>query len=283
MSDLFDFDPPPPLYAVMGNPVAHSKSPEIHQLFAQQASIKIEYQRIQVDVGGFAQAVSNFQASGGQGLNVTLPFKVEAWELCDVCSEDAQSARAVNTLWFDDTSIHGDNTDGQGIVIDITHNLKCPIFGKRVLVLGAGGAVRGVLAQLLTHRPTSVVIANRTVDKAVDLSQQFQPMSQSELEGCGFAEIEGSAVDIVINGTSASLSGVVPPLPRFTVNDGALAYDMVYAEHPTVFMDWATESGFSKTSDGLGMLVEQAAESFYLWHNCRPETQPVIRALRGGK
>ena len=283
MSDLFNFDQPPPLYAVMGNPVAHSRSPEIHQLFAQQLAISIQYQRIQVDVGGFAQAVSNFQASGGQGLNITLPFKVEAWELCDVVSENAQSAGAVNTIWFDDTAIHGDNTDGKGIVTDITLNLKCPIFNKAVLVLGAGGAVRGVLAELLTLRPASVVIANRTVDKAVELSQQFRSKSQSELKGCGLAEVQGLAVDIVINGTSASLSGEVPPLPGFTVNDGALAYDMVYAEQPTAFMDWASELGFNKSSDGLGMLVEQAAESFYLWHHRRPRTQPVIQALRGGQ
>lgn len=280
VSDLFDFDKPPPLYAVMGNPIAHSRSPEIHQLFAEQVSIKIVYQRIQVDVGGFTQAVSNFQASGGQGLNVTVPFKVEAWELCDVCSERAQLAHAANTLWFDGPIIHGDNTDGVGIVNDIDINLQCPISNKHLLVLGAGGAVRGVLGQLLARQPLSIVIANRTVDKAVELSRLFQALSHGELTGCGFEDVKGWDFDIVINGTSASLSNQIPALPTFNINEGALAYDMVYASRPTVFMDWAKELGFSKISDGLGMLVEQAAESFYIWHNHRPLTAPVIQTLR---
>lgn len=280
MSDLFDFDKPPPLYAVMGNPITHSRSPEIHQLFAEQTSIKINYQRIQVDVGGFAQAVSNFQASGGRGLNVTVPFKVEAWELCDVLAEHARSAHAVNTLWFDGTSVHGDNTDGTGIVNDIQNNLDCPISGKRLLVLGAGGAVRGVLGQLLTHRPISVVIANRTVDKAVELSERFRPLSYGLIQGCSFQDVKGLEFDIVINGTSASLSGQLPPLPRFCISNEALAYDIVYSKQPTAFMEWAEGIGFNTISDGLGMLVEQAAESFYIWHNRRPQTQSVIRTLR---
>lgn len=266
----------------MGNPVAHSRSPEIHQMFAAQASIKIAYQRIQVDVGGFAQAVSNFQANGGQGLNITVPFKVEAWELCDVLRERAQTARAVNTLWFDNAAIHGDNTDGTGLANDILSNLQCPICDKRLLLLGAGGAVRGVLGQLLTHRPASVVISNRTVDKAVELVQRFRKLTQCNLRGCGFEEVKGLHVDIVINGTAASLRGEIPPLPPLHINDEALAYDMVYADRPTAFMNWASDLGFNKISDGLGMLVEQAAESFHIWHNVRPQTAPVIRTLRSG-
>ncbi|MDJ0956116.1 MAG: shikimate dehydrogenase [Arenicellales bacterium] len=282
MSDLFDFDQPPPLYAVMGNPVAHSRSPEIHQLFAQQASIKIDYQRLQVDVGGFAQAVSNFQASGGQGLNVTVPFKVEAWELTDTCSERAELARAVNTLWFEANAINGDNTDGVGIVRDINNNLQRPINHTRLLVLGAGGAVRGVLGELLRCQPSQVVVANRTVDKAVELADTFQNHSNAEILGCGFGELEEMHFDIIINGTAASLTGEVPPIPKIHFGDGALAYDMVYSTKPTAFMRWATGTGIPHVSDGLGMLVEQAAESFYIWHGYRPSTEPVIRALRSG-
>ena len=280
MSDLFDFDKPPPLYAVMGNPVTHSRSPEIHQLFAQQAAIKIDYQRIQVDVGGFAQAVSNFQASGGQGLNVTVPFKVEAWELTDTCSERAQLARAVNTLWFETTSVIGDNTDGVGIVRDITNNLQQPITNTRLLVLGAGGAVRGVLGELLNCQPKQIVVANRTVDRAVELAGVFQNHSSIELLGCGFEELAEMHFDIIINGTAASLTGEVPALPQLHFNSDALAYDMVYSTQPTAFMRWATAAGIPNVSDGLGMLVEQAAESFYIWHDHRPNTEPVIKALR---
>ena len=280
MSDLFDFDKPPPLYAVMGNPVAHSRSPQIHQLFAQQASIEIDYQRIQVDVGGFTQAVSNFQASGGQGLNVTVPFKVEAWGLTDTCSERAQLARAVNTLWFEASSINGDNTDGVGIVRDITDNLQLPIKNTRLLVLGAGGAVRGVLGELLNCYPMQVVVANRTVDKAVEIAGAFQNQSGVDLMGCGFAELEEMHFDIIINGTAASLTGEVPSIPKLHYGDHALAYDMVYSTQPTAFMRWAAAAGAPNVSDGLGMLVEQAAESFYIWHNYRPKTKPVIRALR---
>ena len=266
----------------MGNPVAHSRSPEIHQLFAQQASIKIDYQRIQVDVGGFAQAVSNFQASGGQGLNVTVPFKVEAWELADTCSKRAQLARAANTLWFETSSINGDNTDGVGIVRDINDNLHRPIKHTRLLVLGAGGAVRGVLGELLDCHPIQLVVANRTVDKAVELADAFQKHSSVDLLGCGFEELEEMRFDIIINGTAASLSGEVPSIPKLNFGDQALAYDMVYSTQPTAFMRWAAAAGAPNVSDGLGMLVEQAAESFYIWHDYRPKTKPVIRALRGG-
>ena len=278
MSDIFDFDRPPPLYAVMGNPVDHSRSPEIHQSFARQFSIRIDYQRMHVDIGGFPQAVSSFQASGGQGLNVTVPFKVEAWELADELKPRAELARAVNTLWFSSKIIYGDNTDGFGLCRDINDNLGCLISDRRVVVLGAGGAVRGVLGELLAHRPASVVVANRTVDKAVELAQTFR--EHGDIEGCGFPDLEGAGVDVLINGTAASLSGQVPSLPRLDVGDQALAYDMVYADVPTAFMQWAQGMQFSRVSDGLGMLVEQAAESFYIWHEKRPDTGPVIRQLR---
>lgn len=278
MSDLFNFDKPPPLYAVMGNPIAHSRSPEIHQLFARQVSLEIDYRKIQVDVGGFAQAVSGFQASGGQGLNITVPFKLEARQLCDVCSQRAALAGAVNTLWFTGGTIHGDNTDGVGICTDITVNMGLPVSARRLLVLGAGGAVRGVLGELLAHNPEYVVVANRTVDKAVELAQVFK--DHGDVRGCGFDDLKGASFDVVINGTAASLSGEVPALPRVKWGDNALAYDLVYSTAPTAFMTWAIGQGIPRVCDGLGMLVEQAAESFAIWHGIRPETGPVIRALR---
>ena len=277
MSDLFNFDKPPPLYAVMGNPVAHSRSPEIHQSFARQLSLEIDYRKIQVDVGGFPQAVSGFQAVGGRGLNITVPFKLEARQLCDVCSERAVLAGAVNTLWFTGTTIHGDNTDGVGICTDITANIGMLVSARRLLVLGAGGAVRGVLGELLALDPEYVVVANRTVDKAVELARVFR--DHGDVRGCGFDDLKGAGFDIIINGTAASLSGEVPALPRIKWGNDALAYDMVYSSAPTAFMTWAVDQGVPRVSDGMGMLVEQAAESFALWHGVRPETGPVIRAL----
>lgn len=279
MTDIFDFEKPPPLYAVMGNPVGHSKSPEIHQLFAAQFSLKLDYRRIHVEVGGFRQAVDSFQATGGQGLNVTVPFKVDAARLCDRCSDRAALAGAANTLWFDRAGIHGDNTDGLGICSDITRNVGQGVAGSRLLLLGAGGAVRGVLGQLLDLRPLSVVVANRTVDKAVELAHHFR--SHGSVLGCGFDDLAGQKFDILINGTSASLHDDLPVLPGMDLADLSLAYDMVYSDEPTAFMRWSVAQGAAKVSDGLGMLVEQAAESFAIWHGLRPDTGPVIRALRG--
>lgn len=279
MSDLFNFDKPPPLYAVMGNPIAHSRSPEIHQLFARQVSLEIDYRKIQVDVGGFPQAVSGFQASGGQGLNITVPFKLEARQLCDVCSQRAALAGAVNTMWFAGSTIHGDNTDGIGICTDITVNMGLPVSARRLLVLGAGGAVRGVLGELLALHPEYVVVANRTVDKAVELAHVFK--NHGDVSGCGFEDLQGAGFDVIINGTAASLSGEVPALPPIKWGDNALAYDLVYSREPTAFMTWAVGQGIPRVCDGLGMLVEQAAESFLIWHGIRPQTGPVIRALRG--
>lgn len=279
MSDLFDFEKPRPLFAVMGNPIDHSRSPEIHQMFARQFSKTIDYQRIHVDVGGFNQAVSNFQASGGQGLNVTVPFKIEAWQLADRCSDRAQLARAVNTIWFEDGLIIADNTDGVGMCRDIEDNLDCQIAGKELLILGAGGAVRGVLGELVDRSAARIILANRTVDKAVELARVYQGRGAPVL-GCGFSDLQGQGFDIIINGTAASLSGTVPELPCLSFSDAALAYDMVYSTEPTVFMQWARRIGIAHISDGLGMLVEQAAESFHIWHGDRPNTRPVIDTLR---
>ena len=271
----------PGRYAVMGNPVAHSKSPRIHQMFAHQLGHQIEYTAIWVDTDGFAQAVQQFRAEGGRGLNVTVPFKLEAFRLADHLSDRARLAGAVNTLRFEpDGKIFGDNTDGAGLVHDIEINLEIHLRARQILILGAGGAARGVLGPLLKHHPVKVVIANRTVSKANELAEQFR--EHGPVEACGYPELKGKHFDIVINATSASLKGEVPPLPETLFTRGALAYDMMYGDKPTAFLDWALLHGANQAADGLGMLVEQAAESYFLWHNVRPETKHVIAALRKG-
>ena len=279
MSDPFDFDRVDH-YAVMGNPVAHSKSPQIHALFARASGHRIDYRAIQVDAGGFAQAVAQFRVHG-LGLNVTVPFKQEAVSVADHLSERAQLAGAVNTLKFEpDGRVFGDNTDGAGLVHDLEKNLHFPLRGRHVLVLGAGGAVRGVLGPLLKHHPAELVIANRTVSRARDLAGNFS--GAGAVSACGFDELRGRHFDLVINGTAASLKGEVPPLPETIFRREALAYDMMYGDRPTPFMDWAARHGAARVSDGLGMLVEQAAESYLVWRGLRPKTEPVIAALRGG-
>jgi shikimate dehydrogenase len=281
MADPFDFERPR-RFAVMGNPVAHSKSPFIHKQFAHQSKHNLEYIAIQVDIGGLAQAVEQFRAHGGNGLNITIPFKLDAFRLAEHLSDRAQIAQAVNTLRFDkDGSIFGDNTDGAGLVHDIQHNLGVNLKDKQVLILGAGGAVRGVLAPLLKHNPARLVVANRTVAKAKSLVREFA--SHGKLEVCEFEELRGKHFDVVVNGTSASLQGEeLPPLPETLLARGALAYDMMYADKPTPFMEWALLHDAGKVADGIGMLVEQAAESYFVWNGVRPHTQPVIAALRKG-
>jgi len=274
MTDIFDFSAPPPLYAVMGNPVAHSKSPQIHKMFSEQCDVRLQYDRIQVDVGGFEQAVQYFQSNGGRGLNITVPFKVEAWRLADELSARARRTEAVNTIQFEHDMIIGDNTDGVGLVTDLKKNLHCSLTGKKILILGAGGAVRGVLQPVLEKAPANLTVANRTVDKAVALAGQFNDLG--EIIACGFDKLHGQTFDLVVNGTAASLADELPPLPDQLFNENALAYDMMYADKPTVFMRWANEHGAARTADGIGMLVEQAAESFFIWHGVRPETTPVI-------
>ena len=279
MSSLFDFESPPDRYAVMGNPVAHSKSPLIHSEFAKQTGQRMDYQAILVDKGGLAQAIGNFQASGGKGLNITVPFKHEAWELMDERSEHAEHAGAVNTILFKpDGYRYGDNTDGIGLVRDIITNHNGRIDNQRVLVLGAGGAVRGVLGPILEEQPREIVIANRTVDKATILAGEFS--SSISVSGCGFAELGETPFDLIINGTSASMKNELPPVPASVITSRSWCYDMMYGDKPTVFMEWARKNGAAKYLDGLGMLVEQAAESFYLWRNVRPDTASVIKLLR---
>lgn len=278
MSSIFDFDAKPDLYAVMGNPIAHSKSPQIHAAFARQTHQRMDYVAILVEPGGFAPAVGNFRAEGGKGLNITVPFKHEAWKLVNRRTPRAERAGAVNTILFrpDGTTL-GDTTDGVGLVRDMVDNHAGRIARCQVLILGAGGAVRGVLEALLEQRPGRVVIANRTIDKAQALAREFS--AQGVIEGCGYEELRGQAFEFIINGTSASLHGQLPPLPEGVLAPQGWCYDMAYGDRPTPFVQWGHAHGAAKSLDGIGMLVEQAAESFYLWRGVRPQTAPVIEIL----
>jgi shikimate dehydrogenase len=266
-------------YAVMGNPIAHSKSPQIHQLFAQQTAQSISYEAILVERHGFAEAVAKFLGAGGKGLNVTVPFKQQAWQISDQLSTRAQRAGAVNTLMLRETgALFGDNTDGVGLVRDLTANLGIEVSGRQILMLGAGGAARGVLAPLLEREPARLVIANRTPERAEQLSRLFSDLGP--LTACGFDGLGGEEFDIVINATAAGLQGEVPDLPEGLIGPGTCCYDMIYGSAPTAFMRYAHRRGAARTFDGLGMLVEQAAESFRLWRGVSPATGPVIDFLR---
>ncbi len=270
----------PDLYAVIGNPIAHSMSPQIHTAFALETEQNLIYETLLADVGQFSEAVEEFKRKGGKGLNVTVPFKQDAWAWSGRRSERAERAGAVNTIIFNkDGSSLADNTDGVGLVRDILHNHEEKIDQQRILILGAGGAVRGVLAPILTENPAQLVIANRTKKRATELANTFGDWG--EVTGCGFSDLAGESFDLVINGTAASLQGEVPPLPSGVVTQKSFCYDMMYGKkEDTAFVLWAREQGAQCAVDGLGMLVEQAAESFYLWRGVRPETQPVLAALR---
>lgn len=265
-------------YAVFGNPVAHSKSPLIHSLFAKQATQDIDYTKQRVEPGQFESAARTFFDEGGKGLNVTVPFKLDAFRFAAETTMRAFQAGAVNTLvrQIDDT-ILGDNTDGIGLVRDITHNLQWSLIGKRILVIGAGGAVRGIVAPLLKEDPAAVVIANRTASKAHELAALFE---HAALNGVGLDGMPASAFDLIINGSSASLANELPPLPNSIIGQQTACYDMVYGREPTLFLQWAKQQGCHCLADGLGMLVEQAAESFFIWRGIRPDTKPVISELR---
>jgi shikimate dehydrogenase len=265
-------------YVVMGNPIGHSKSPQIHALFAEQTDQAMDYERQLVAEDGFADAIAAFQEKGGRGANITVPFKEQAWALADRRSQRAERAGAVNTLAFDNGERYGDNTDGAGLVRDISVNHATPLAGRAILVIGAGGAVRGVLPALLSAQPESVRIANRTVDKALGLANEMSDLGP--IQGGDFAELTGQRFDVVINATSAGLHDELPDLPDGLLASNCLCYDMVYADKPTAFVRWAGEQGAAKAVDGLGMLVEQAAESFVLWRGLRPDTAPVIEVLR---
>jgi len=264
---------------VLGDPISHSRSPQIHALFAAQTGQRLEYRAMLVEPGQFAAAVDAFRAAGGKGLNVTAPFKQDAWVYADILSARAERAGAVNTLLFRDSGeALGENTDGPGLIRDLKVNHGVELAGRRILLLGAGGAARGVLPPLLAEQPVRLIIANRTPAKAVELALLFSDLGQAS--ACGFPELAGQRFDLIINATAAGLSGEIPPLPQGVLAEGSWCYDMMYGDSPTPFLRWAHEQGAAAAVDGLGMLVEQAAESFLLWRGVRPETRPVIARLR---
>jgi shikimate dehydrogenase len=266
----------PDQYAVIGNPVAHSKSPQIHAEFARQTGQDLTYERLHAPADAFIATVNAFRARGACGLNVTLPFKGEAFHFATLLSVRARAAQAVNTLKFEGSAIFGDNTDGAGLVNDLARNLGCAVTDRRVLLLGAGGAARGVIKPLLEQRPARLVLVNRTLGNAQLLEQCFG----GGLEVATYAALAGRQFDLVINATSASLAGELPPLPPGVFSPGALAYDMVYGSDDTPFLAFARGDGAAALADGLGMLVEQAAEAFFIWRGLRPDTAPVLKLLR---
>lgn len=265
-------------YAVIGNPIAHSRSPMIHMAFARQCAQDISYETILGPMDRFRETVMEFVEQGGKGMNVTVPFKVLALELATHLTPRAKQAQAVNTLRFTAEGIYGDNTDGIGLVRDIQERMGFALQGKRVLLLGAGGAARGVILPMLDEQPHSITIANRTFEKALALHEQFADFANLQVRH--FADLTGESFDLVINATSAGLSGEHLPLPDGIFARGAMAYDMVYGKEPTFFLADAKARGVEHVIDGLGMLVGQAAESFLLWRGVLPNPQPVLDMLR---
>lgn len=265
-------------YRVFGNPIHQSKSPNIHKAFAQATDQHINYQAQLVKDGEFEETVKDFFAKGGKGLNITVPFKQRAFAMAQVLSAAAKKAEAANTLYLNaQGQLVAENTDGMGLVRDICHNLKGQLAAKRILILGAGGAVRGVLQPVLAQFPTQVVIANRTYSKACDLAALFT--DTGPIQATPMAQLKGP-FDWIINGTSASLDGDIPPLPQGLITNTSRCYDMMYSAQTTVFNEWALNQGAQQADDGLGMLVEQAAQSFNLWRGVLPPTDEVLLALR---
>ena len=267
----------PDTYAVIGNPIAHSKSPLIHAEFSKQTRQDMYYETILAPPNGFAAAIEDFQQNGGKGMNVTVPFKIEAYKISTRLTEQATAAQAVNTLVFDGNEIYGDNTDGTGLIRDIVTNLDFAITTKRVLLCGAGGAARGIMLPLLKQEPRMLAISNRTIQKAHKLRQQFS--SYKNIVSGNYADIAGKEFDLIINATSASLIGKPLPLPLNTFATESLAYDIIYGDRNTPFLQFARKEGATYLSDGIGMLVEQAAESFIIWRGVRPETKLLIEML----
>lgn len=269
----------PDRYAVLGNPIAHSRSPQIHTAFARQTAQDMTYGAILVEPGALEETIQTFQSQGGKGLNITLPYKHAAWQLVPQCSPRAQRARAINTVTMtEDGSLTGENTDGTGLVRDLLQNHGGQIAGQRVLLLGAGGAASGVMEALLAERPAILVIANRTPAKAADLAARHD--SFGTVLGGGYELLEDRSFHLVINATASSLQGEVPPLPEDILCPGGWLYDMVYSHEPTAFMQWGRRQGAARALDGLGMLLEQAAEAFFLWRGIRPRTAPLFSRLR---
>jgi len=269
----------PDHYAVMGNPIAHSKSPQIHKQFAEQTEQELVYDKLKVETADFASAVASFYNTNGKGLNITVPLKEEAFQLATNLTERARRAGAVNTLLLNaENNYTGDNTDGIGLVRDLTENHHTELKNKDILILGAGGAVRGILEPFIQQQPKRLVIANRTLSRAQKLADDFSDIANIEV--FEFAQLADQQFDIIINGTSASLSGELPPLPENLLKANSTTYDMMYGKDDTPFMSWSKDNNATMVIDGLGMLVEQAAESFYCWRKVRPETQKVIKAIR---
>ena len=268
-------------FAVVGNPIGHSLSPRIHAAFAQQTGRHIDYRAERVETDDFEEWVSTFFETGGRGLNITLPFKTRAFDVADTVSDRASLAGAANFLSRNaEGHIHADNTDGKGLLTDITANAGWSLEGARILLLGAGGAVKGVIPSLLAAGPACLNIANRTPERAEALATEWAAHA-IPVSGGGYSGTAGALWDVIINGTSTGLSDEMPALPgEMVLAEGCCCYDMAYGKGPTPFMRWAAEQGAAETRDGLGMLVEQAAESFYLWLNDYPDTEPVIADLR---
>jgi len=265
-------------YALFGHPVSHSWSPFIHGLFARQFGEAMDYQLVDVEPADFRKVTLEFFAGDGRGANVTVPHKLAAAELANELTPRAQRAGAVNTLALRDGSkLLGDNTDGAGLVTDLTRNLGLALKRRRILLLGAGGAVRGVLGPLLAERPSHVMIANRTMLRASELAEDFDELGP--VTACSFADTAMERWDLVINATSTGLAGEVVDLPAGVIGPETTCYDLAYSRHPTPFQRWAIERGAQRSYQGWGMLVEQAAESYLLWRGVRPATAPVLGAL----
>ncbi len=265
-------------YAVFGHPISHSKSPRIHTLFAQQTHQELSYCAQDVPADSFSVAVTDFFRQGGKGLNCTVPLKELAWQHADILSERAQFSKAVNTLTLQKNgTVLGDNTDGIGLVTDLTINHMIPLLDSRVLILGAGGASRGIIGPLMEKSPTHIVIANRTVEKAITLSHEFSQLGK--ITGCSYDEIKNSEFDLILNATSASLSDDLPPLAKNLLATNGTCYDLAYGSQPTAFVKWGLAHGAKKSLDGLGMLIEQAAEAFFIWRGVRPETAAIVALL----
>jgi len=265
-------------YAVFGQPINHSKSPRIHTLFAEQTQQLLTYNAQEVSAESFDLSIDTFFNQGGKGLNCTVPLKELAWQRADTLSERAQFSKAVNTIVLQkDGTLLGDNTDGLGLVVDLTKNHGISLLKSRILILGAGGASRGIIGPLMEQSPKHIVIANRTKEKAMTLSNEFAQLG--DITGCGYDDIKDCQFDLILNATSASLTGQLPPLADTLLAEKGYCYDLAYGNEPTAFVKWGLAHNAKKSMDGLGMLVEQAAEAFYIWRGVRPETEQIINLL----
>lgn len=266
-------------YCVVGNPIAHSKSPHIHEQFAKTCERRIQYSKILIEKDKFVETLLDMFSNGLKGANVTLPFKEEAFKLCHSISDRAEAAGAVNTIINKgEHGLLGDNTDGVGLVRDLVQNHRMTLNNLKILVVGAGGATRGILKPILEENPASLIVANRTHSKACDLASVFK--KYGNVDSCTFQNLEQHNFDLILNASSGSLNGDVPPIPTNAINNDCVFYDLMYANEATAFLLWGRELGLTRLFDGLGMLVEQAAESFYLWEGVRPDTKSTIKMLR---